>query len=724
MPIQDDVRVIARHQQNNDFSTITYTKMKTINRYFLLLLLPLTVVTAQKKTDTVIYRLPETTIIGVPLTNTPLIRFPLTAGVIDNSVISQIPRAFAIDEELKLMPGIKIDNQANGARVHMSIRGQGILTERGIRGIQILLDGIPLNDPTGFAPDFFDVNHSAVERVEVLRGPAASMYGGGASGGVVNITTRNAPNRPLFGEASTVVGSNDYWRGSGMFGGQVDGVNYLFSMSRALGSGYRDHTHFSGNNVLAKATITPAQALTLMPVIMWSDYYHENPEGINLDQYNQDPKQANPDAGPYNEHLANNRLTGGLTGTVAITDQQDLKLVAFTRRTNFREANNHTFNYRQIDNPGVKLAWSLRNGRPADALRNTVTIGADAQWQTINERRVDNLHAFEGTEIRSLEEIDQRAFGAFVLDRVEIGGHLSLLASVRYDGIKNELEDKMKQTIDLSGDADFDKATGQVGVEYFVSDAASIHAGWGQGFLPPATEELAQNPVHYGGFNTDLKPATSNSFELGVRGMLCGMFWYDVTGFHLATDNDFDRYRITDPMRNQETFYRNAAASKRQGLEASLECAPFKGFDVRVAYTWSHFRYSIDEPLRIMMDDTTIHKYIEDGNTLPNSPEHQLYIDAQYEIVKDLVIGIGVETVSKSYIDGANVESEAAKGYTMLHGRIGYTLHIAGMDCAASLNVRNITDEKYVAFTEPDPGGNAYQPGVGREVFFGLKVGL
>ena len=91
----------------------------------------------------------------------------------------------------QLVPGVKVDNQADGERVHLSIRGQGLLTERGVRGITVLLDGLPLNDPTGFAPDLFDVDWAAVQRVEVLRGVASALYGGGSSGGVINITTRD-----------------------------------------------------------------------------------------------------------------------------------------------------------------------------------------------------------------------------------------------------------------------------------------------------------------------------------------------------------------------------------------------------------------------------------------------------------------------------------------------------------------------------------------------------
>ncbi len=696
---------------------------RTILRMLLCLLLPVAAL-AQTAPDSISYRMTETTVIGVPLTTTPLLTLPFSASAVGRDIISQMPRALAIDEPLKLVPGVKVDNQANGSRVHLSIRGQGILTERGIRGIMILLDGIPLNDPTGFAPDFFDVNHPAVERIEVLRGPAAAMYGGGASGGVISITTRQSPVVPLFGEASTIIGSHNFWRGSASVGGQSDGVNYLLSVSRALGDGCRVHTHFSGNTLLAKATITPASTLTITPLVMYSDTYHENPEGINLQQYNEDPLQANPDAVPFNEYLATTRMTGGVTGTLAVTAMQDLRIGAFTRRTVFTEANNHTFNHRLITNPGAMLTWTLRQGAPGAAVRNAVTAGVDAQWQSITERRVDNDHAAEGSIIRSLEDITQSGLGLHVMDRIDIGARLSILASLRYDNITNKLEDRLRQSVDLSGDADFSHVSAHVGAVYLIDPAASVHVGWGQGFLPPATEELAQNPVHYGGFNADLKPATSDNVEAGVRGIVGNSLWYDVTGFFLTTDNDFDRYRITDPLRNQETFYRNAASSRRLGVECALHYSPFTILELKVAYTWSHFAYTNASPIRIMMDDTTIHKFIVDGNTLPNSPEHQLYVDAQLTPLRDLTVGVSLEMVSSSYIDGANVDAEAADGYAMLHARIGHVLRLAGMRCNASLSVRNILDTKTVAFTEPDPGGNAYQPGAGREVFFGLSVGL
>ncbi len=209
--------------------------------------------------DTISYQLPQDVVVTAPRLNIPLKESSFAASVVGQNYITNSPRLVSIDEALKIVPGVKIDNQANGNRLHLSIRGIGILTERGIRGIKILIDEIPINDPTGFAPDFFDIDLTDIERIEVLRGPAASLYGGSASGGIINFTSENSPNVPLFGEAGGIYGSNNFWKGYGQFGGKVNDINYRISFGRTMGDGYRVHTNFWGNNIIRKGNLYSKQ---------------------------------------------------------------------------------------------------------------------------------------------------------------------------------------------------------------------------------------------------------------------------------------------------------------------------------------------------------------------------------------------------------------------------------------------------------------------------------
>ena len=122
------------------------------------------------------------------------------------------------------------------------------------------------------------------------------------------------------------------------------------------------------------------------------------------------------------------------------------------------------------------------------------------------------------------------------------------------------------------------------------------------------------------------------------------------------------------------------------------------------------------------MDDPTIIKYIKNGNYLPNSPVHQLYVDLQYTLMPGLTAGVNAEMYSKSYIDGWNSDAEAAAAYALLGAKITYELPLKCISSEISLSGRNLGDIKYAAFTEPDPGGNAYQPGPGREFFASFRL--
>jgi len=701
--------------------------MKTILAVCVLALLAAGSMKGQEQTsDTMVYRYPGEVVISASRMSVPLRETPYPVSIVDSTDLQSMPRGTSADEALKFVPGVKVDNQANGERVHMSIRGQGILTETGIRSIKILLDGIPINDPTGFAPDLFDVDWRTVGRMEVVRGPAASLYGGGAAGGILNITTQNSPAVPIFGDASAQYGSNNFWKGFGEFGGNADNVNYRLSFSRTAGDGYRVHTHFFENNVYGKATWTPTASVELTPIFSWNDTRHENPEGLSLAQFTADPTLPNDDAVPYDEHMEMNRTTNGLTGRILVADDQELRFNGYVKHSVYVEANNHVFDHQNLTTPGTSVQYSITTGREADQLRNKFSAGADFQWQTINEHSDSNAHSIELDSLWSKQQNFSRGFGIFAADMIEVGANWNIMGSLRLDKIHNELNDYLKtDSSDASGSADFSNVTGRIGVTFTPSTDLSLFASWGQGFIPPSTEEVGTNPNGYRGFNSDLVPSTSNSYELGARGILHRDIEYDVSGYYVTTSNDFDRYRIPGRGNGEEgTFYKNVGATRRFGAECALLYHPLRTLTLQAAYTYSHFTYDIGDPIPILMDDTSDHRAILNGNWLPNSPQHQLMIDLRYDVVPDLMLGLGTETLSKSYIDGANKESEAAAGYTLLNARVVWHWAMAGLSGDVHCQGRNLTDQKYAAFTEPDSGGNSYQPGPGREFFAGILIHL
>jgi len=647
-------------------------------------------------------------VVTAPRIEVPLRENPAATQVVGVERLDEMPRGISVEEAVALVPGVKVDNQANGRRVHFSIRGQGILSERGIRGTKVLLDGLPVNDPSGFASDLYDVDWPTADRVEVQRGPGASLYGGGSAAGVLNIRTADGAPGLVSLLASGTYGSNGFRRATGQLGGTADEVNYRASYTHTRGDGYRVHTAFHGDNLYAKAHLSPSARLRLTPVLAYTEFFNENAEGLNLAWLAQDRRQANPDALTFNEYLNTRRVVAGAVGEWDLSATGTLSFDAYVRRTAFREAVPSSVQHRTMTSPGATLQYTL--ARSTGPVRHHLSVGSDVQWQTIDEDRLPNLgNAVEGAVAVSDQTLRQSGVGVFALDRIELGGPWGAMVNVRYDRMGNKLEDRLQAGgLDLSGSANFARVTARAGVTFAPpSSAWSVYANAGQGFMPPATEELANNPDQLGGFNRNLRAATSWGEELGVRGAVGERAAFDVSAFHLETDGDFDRYRVSS--RPLETFYRNAGASRRFGVESYLMWVPTPDTKLQVAYTWSYFRYT---------NTTSAYGNVR-GHRLPNSPDHQFFADGQVALTGNLTLGVSAEMLGTWYVDPSNATS--VDGYTLLHARAAYRLTLFGVGAEATFAVHNLFGKQYIAFTEPDPDGNSYQPAAEREFFVGLK---
>ena len=682
-------------------------------------------------------------LVTAPRMDIPLKENPAATTVVETEILSGMWRTVAADEAFKLTPGIKVDNQADGERVHLSIRGQGILTERGTRGVKTLVDGVPLNDPSGFVSDFFDIDWATVKRIEVLRGPAAAFYGSGSSGGILNVLTRDGGPEAVAASGFLTAGSYGFYKGQAEAGGTTGPMNYRISGSYLSGDGYRDHTKFWADNLYGKFHFNPAPSLKLTAILGWMDFFNENAEGLNLDWFSANPseyrKLANPDAYsldeyrntpswyqerfgvnriPGNEYQRTARFTSGLTGSIDLGANMDAALNAYYRHTKYTESVPSSLIHRDYGTPGFSL--QVNHHAVKGWLKNHMSVGADFSWQTIDEYKHPNLgNAVEGSDFQSDQTMSQSGAGLFVLDRVELGPRWGVSLSLRYDRVTNKLDDHLKAGgVDLSSDVAYKKATGRLGVTWNPQPDFSLYASWGTGFLPPGTEELVNNPYAYGGFNTYLVPAKSNGEEVGARGSISNSFIYDLALFYLETSNDFGRYRMAS--RPLETFYGNVGSTTRYGLETFLSWYPIKSLALRLAYTYSHFKYDSVQ---------TLEAGVTYNNTwLPNSPQHQLCLDGEFRIAPALTAGAALEYVSSWYIDATNRILSNGYGrtdsYALVHLRLAYRFEMGKTPLEIMLSGRNIFGVEYYGFTEPDPDGNSYQPAPTAEWSVGLRVGI
>lgn len=669
-------------------------------------------------------------IISAPRNDIPLRQMPSSASIVSEETIKTFSKSIQADEALRLVPGVRIDNGTGGSRVHLYIRGQGVLSETGFRGIQILIDGIPVNDPGGYAPDLYDVDWNNVKQVEVVKGLAASMYGGSGYGGVVNIISKDGGLKPvnttIFGSA----GSYGFWKSSAQLDGTSGNVNYLISYSHMQSNGYRIHQAYMGDNFYEKISWTPSVKVKITQLLSYTNYFNQNSEGINLGRYDTvGHRAANTDAVPFNEFHLTQRLTGATIGKFIIDNNQNLTVKGFFRINNYKETSNNGADYKPYINPGLSAQYNFNYGK--ENLINHFSIGADFQSQTTTEHwfaatkdpdRIDSpfsLTTFDNDNILIDQTIRQRSTGIYLIDKIDIYKKLFATLNLRYDDFYNQLVKPWPDTLNQSGSRHFNRTTFRIGLAYDVLKSLNIYANYGTGFLSPSNNELYNNPDAWGGFNSSIKPSTSQGGELGLRGNVGDKINFDVTGFFINTKNGF--YRFSIPGRGNNTaFFRNKDES-RWGTEIYLAYSPVEKIKMQLAYTYSHFQYKAHDNIS--------------AHWIPQCPEHKLNAEISVNINKNFTLNLGTELQSKWCIqvddsiyehfnENGIIRDSWVKGFNVYNAELKYIWKLGKLNGDISFYAKNIFDEQYFGFTEPNngPDYNSFQAAPGREFFASLRL--
>jgi outer membrane receptor for Fe3+-dicitrate len=213
-------------------------------------------------------------------------------------------------------------------------------------------------------------------------------------------------------------------------------MNYILTGSMLSGDGYRDWSAYKGDNARGKFAFALSPKVKVTAILGWTDFYNQNPEGLNLDWFSSNPKvlrrQANPDSASKNEFQKTQRGTGGVTTSISLSENLDLTATAYYRNTRYAEAVPSTVIHRDLDTPG--LMTQLNHRAAWGRFTNHLSAGLDYAWQAIDETKYPNLGgAVEGPDLVADQTLSQTGAGVFVLDRLEIGPHWGVSASARYE---------------------------------------------------------------------------------------------------------------------------------------------------------------------------------------------------------------------------------------------------------------------------------------------------
>ncbi|MBW2291969.1 MAG: TonB-dependent receptor [Deltaproteobacteria bacterium] len=378
---------------------------------------------------------------------------PASISVVHAQEIRRAQQQLTLGESLGTLPGVFIQNRSNFAQdSRISIRGFGARTPFGIRGIKLIVDGIPLTLPDGQGQvDSLDLSSAA--RIEVLRGPGASLYGSSA-GGVISVTSDEGTPTPLV-RSRVSLGSYGYRSYQAQGAGQVGDWSYSLGLSRIEIDGYRDHSRAENVLLNTKFRYDVSDRSNLTMVLSHVDAPQaDDPGGLTAEKVSADRNQAREENVDMKsgEDLENTTL--GFVYRHGFNDHHETTLSSYFTWRDFMgripvAARGAIDLDRFFAGGAIKHTYrDLVFGRT-----NRLIVGVDVggQRDKRKEREIDSESGAIGD--RALDELQKvTSVGAFMQDELTVAKDVRLSASVRYDSVHFEVNDDF--TDDLIGDLD------------------------------------------------------------------------------------------------------------------------------------------------------------------------------------------------------------------------------------------------------------------------------
>jgi iron complex outermembrane receptor protein len=612
--------------------------------------------------------------------------------------------ANTVKDVLDYVPGVFAQPKW-GDDTRLSIRGSGLSRNFHLRGVQLFMDGIPINTSDGYG-DFQEIDPTAYKFVEVYKGGNALRFGANSLGGAVNFVTPSGRD-PFTNVVSLDAGAFGFRRLQASTGGANGAWDGFVTASTQAADGFRDHsegraTRVSGNvgyrindDVETRFYVNANEVRQRIPGTVTKSSALTSPEtaaasNVALDQ------QRNIDT----VRLANK--------TTIRLDTTTIEVGAFGVDRHLMHPIFQWLDYRYQDYGGFARAT---DDREIAGYRNRFVLGVNVLNGTIDNQQFINVAGQKGalasSSVDSSTNLSVYAENAFY-----VVPSVALIAGAQYLHATRNRRDRYLADGDQSGATRFDLASPKFGVLWQVDPGAQVFANVSRSAEVPSFGESASGPGIPSIPFTSIRSQQATTIEIGTRGVREDARW-ELTAYRAEIKDEllclysaFGNCNVT-----------NADRTVHQGIEAGAGLAVLRNLVVRagapdkiwlnVAYTLNDFHFDNDATFG--------------NNVLPGAPRHYVRAELLYKHPLGFYVGPNIEWVPTAYfVDSANTTTTEA--YALIGLKAGFD---NGGPVSGYVEARNLADRKYIAsasiIDRANPTSALFEPGAGRAVYAGLK---
>jgi iron complex outermembrane receptor protein len=576
----------------------------------------------------------------------------ITREDISNSTARNIP------EILRTETGVQVNDIAGNRRNYtVDLRGFG---ETASLNTLVLVDGRRINQADLSGVDWTEIPLEGVERIEIIRGGRGSvLYGDNATGGVINIITKQGDIAIKSG-GELSVGSYGTFKSSAYADGGIKAMSFFLTGSYLTSDGYRHNSGTEAKNVGLNISYSAGDLFRLNI----SSGYHKDHTGLPGALKESDfasgvsrTETLHPD-----DYIDVEDYYFKVVPEVSLLDNAVLKVDSSFRKRAFFSFDSGDFGDFSGDSDIKTLIISpqilLKN--TIGKAKNALTIGADyvrADDDIVNES------LFFGVSSTGVFNLHKENYGYYLHDEINIGDRLCLSGGYRYD------KSGFSFSPSTPGSKDMHENLFTAGVNYTFYGRSYAYLSFSRSFRYPVLDELYSFFTNM--INASLSPQSSDNYEIGVRHYFTDSAYANLNLFRIDTDKEI----FFDPVTyNNENL---DGMTRRDGIEFSLFIKPTDWLTLKTGYAYL---------------DAKIKEGSFKGKDVPNVPKHKAFAEVVTSLGKGLTIAFdGVYVGERPFISDFANDFGDQKSYLVLNSRLKY--HWKKLN--AFLNLNNLTNAKY-----------------------------
>jgi iron complex outermembrane recepter protein len=640
-----------------------------------------------------------------------LAEVPAAIHVIDAKALNRFNNTSFVPV-VNTLPGVRMEERSPGS-YRFSIRGSLLRSPFGVRNVKFYWNGLPLTDGGGNTYlNLLDVE--AINKMEVIKGPGASLYGAG-TGGVVLLSSMHGGSEPKL-KYSVLTGSYGLFRmqGSGnVLATDRHSVNIKAAYQRA--DGYRDHTEMKRYTSQIDWNVRVGSSGLFSSTLFTTNLFYETPGGLTYEQFESDPKQARPATAVFPGATEQRASVKNNTTYWAAKYEHEWRanwktdLGVFASYTSFKNPAIRNYEKREELNLGGRLEIQYRF--TSGATQGKFITGIEYQTFHSPVSVFDNLQGTVGAlQVRDkLGSISGLAFAQFDIDLP----HSIYLTA----GMGSTL---LKYSFLRTSDSPATRQFRNFEPGFFPRLALlkkfgttfSVFGSVSSGFSPPSVAEVRPSTST---FNNSLNPEEGIMIESGVRGTAFKeQLRFDV----VAYDFKLQQTIVIQRDAGGAEYFINAGETRQRGLESMISFSPVLSgtradFNLWVSYALSDYFF---------------HQYVQDGvnysgNQLTGIARNMLSIGMDVDLRKGLYKRTTLAYTDRLPLNDAN--SEFAPQVWLAGIRLGYRNDSGKFRYDVFATVDNLFNQRYSLGHDLNAaGGRYYNAAPEINASLGLKISL